>query len=81
MALNLVSNHVHSGPQNFKISKITMLFVCVSLPFCMKSGMRDVALEEKQRPIFLIFYDMENKRREVAKLWFRSDEVSSHLPA
>jgi len=47
--LNFVSNHMHSGPQNSNISKITMLFmfVSISLPFCTKPGMRDVAFEEK----------------------------------
>ena len=41
-ALNLVSNHLHSGPLNLKISKIICsLCVSISLPFCIKSGVRD----------------------------------------
>jgi len=64
-ALNLVSNHVHSGPQSSKISKIAMLLVCVN-----QFSQFDILCEawhEKlgirgrvQRPRFLIFYDSED---------------------
>ena len=47
----------------------------------MKSGMRDVAFEKKQIPRFLISYDGEDRKGEVAKLWFRSDELRIQLLA